>query len=144
MKHKTSTCKEYYLVQYAKLEAALISRKCYDTFHLVREYENITCNVVSQPAPTQEQVREWHETNISKQRDFGVDMGDWEGEDFTISHVETSSSPSFTSTLSSSLNRSVSSSSQSSSDNIPIKPCQVLIDVCPVRKAFFCIYKIIF
>ena len=95
---------------------------------------------VSQPPSTATQLREWHETNISKQRGFGVDMGDWEGADFTISPVETSSSSSFTSTctstLSSSLYTSVSSSSESPSSYPSVKPFKVLIDVCPARKAY--------
>ena len=64
MKHKSKTCQQYYVVRYARLEAARISRKCYDKFHLVEECETITRQVINKPAPTKLQLDEWYTENF--------------------------------------------------------------------------------
>ena len=43
-------CKEYYVVRYAQLEAARISHKCYDRFHIVKP-QDIVFQENSQPKP---------------------------------------------------------------------------------------------
>ena len=75
-KHKSKTCQQYYVVRYARLEAARISHKCYDKFHLVEECEAITQQVINKPAPTKLQLDEWYTENLRSLRELGADTSD--------------------------------------------------------------------